>query len=352
MIRNLLNIEIPEGVERIPKDYSGFIFISDIDKTYLATHFDTLGGLIRAAFETPERKENVPGVSIVLRAVRRGAHTDAEKNPLFFISASPSQMGRKLSNKMELDGIEHDGIIFKNQLANVRRAKFKKIREHIGYKLAAFLALWSALPQTSKLVLFGDDSESDAVIFSLFYEILAKNVGGRDLLNLLTSLGVHREEATKVAWYSRQIKTAVNPIQAAFINLETGSRATYYSRFGRFIYPTENALQMALALYEQDLIRVQAVRSVGRNLALRYDFNAKDLLQSLESAAKRGLFSLGTLDKVWPILAEVSALPPSIVRSEPGATLESPPIRWSERDVGKKLSLNELKTRYSDEGRY
>ncbi len=344
-------IQVPRKVFRLDPHYDGFIFISDIDKTYLATQIDSLGGLLRAAFESPEKKLNVPGFSILLRAVRRGAGPVAIKNPLFFVSASPPQMERKLLAKMEMDGVEHDGIVFKDQLQHVRKANFKKLREQLGYKLGALLSLWIHLPKKSKLVLFGDDSESDALVFSLFSEVVAGQVRGNSLLNLLSHLKVFREEAVKVAWLSRKIKEQSFPVRAAFINLETGSMASYYARLGAWIYATDNTLQTAVALFEQGLIREQAVRSIGRNLVLQYDFDPEKLLQTLEAGARRGIFGLDTLDRLWPMLYQANVLPSPLARpANEGALTRLNPERWNYSYTAS--TLMGLKRRYSEEGRY
>lgn len=345
-------VDVPPTAAVLPRDYAGTIYISDIDKTYLATQIESLGGLLRAAFESPESKNNIPGFSIVLRALRRGADEAATRHPLFFVSASPPQMRSKLMAKMEIDGVEHDGIIFKNQLDHVRSGNFRKLKEQIGYKLSALLSLWFELPKQSKLVLFGDDSESDAIVYSLFSEILAKSIEGIELERLLSYLGVFREDAIGIAWVSRSLTEPRYPVRAAFINLETGSQASYYTRFGPTIFPTDNSLQTAVALYEMGCIRDRAVRSIGRELVLQYDFSPRELLASLEAAARRGLFMIETVDRLWGQLADAKVLPPApnVPRSaEQGAVTKLNPRRWTE--LGKP-SLLELKRRYSEEGRY
>ncbi len=345
-------ILVPQAATNLPRDYAGYVVISDIDKTYLATQIDSLGGLLKAAFEAPERKANVPGFSILLRALRRGGGDEALRNPLFFVSASPPQMEQKILAKMSLDGVETDGIIFKNQLRNVRKGNFKKLREQVGYKLSALLSLWEELPASSRLLLFGDDSESDAVVYSLFRQVVSGRVQGRTLAELLMHLGVFRDDALRLGWASRHVRHASEPVEAVFINLETGSQPLYYSRFGSRLYATENSLQAALALYEKGFIRIQAVRSIARDLILHYDFNPRSLLRSLEEASRRGLFGVDTLDKLWPSLSEVGALPPPVAReASEGLATRLQVERFGAAREG-RMELNELKRLYSEEGRY
>jgi len=348
------HIQLPTSLKSLPKDYAGYVVISDIDKTYLATQIDSIGGLLKTAFETAEAKDNIPGFSILLRALRRGAGADAQQNPIYFVSASPPQMRATLMAKMELDGVEHDGIVFKDQLQHVRRRNFKKLKEQIGYKLEALLLLWLSLPHTSKLILFGDDSESDPAIYSLFCDVLGGVVRGPALRTLLLSLGVFTEENDKIIALSERVKDVSFPVEFAFINLVTGSQPAYYSRFGPHFFATENSLQVALTLFEKNLIRERAVRSVGRDLALYYDFSPQRLLESLRLGAQRGLYGYDTLRKLWMMLAQARVLPephPSDLEEHGvGEMTRLSRQRWVE-EVSRG-DLKSLKLRYSEEGRY
>jgi hypothetical protein len=305
------NISLPEGLSKLDQSYDGVVVISDIDKTYLATQIDSLGGLLRTALETPESKDNIPGFSILLRALRRGGGEQAQKNPLFFVSASPPQMRDALLSKMQIDGVEHEGIIFKNQLVYVRAGEFRKLREQIGYKISALLSLWKELPKRAKLVLFGDDSESDPMIYSLFEEILSGRLRGTDLERILAYLKVFPEEAQHVRVLAESLgNETYSPVRFIFINLITGSQANYYQKYGGHLYATENSLQVAIALFENGLIRERAVRSIAREMVLHYDFEPRKLLLSAQRAARRGFFTYATLQKLWLPLFQTRAFPP------------------------------------------
>lgn len=348
------NIKLPAGVKEIPQDYSGYIVISDIDKTYLATQIDSIGGLLKTALETAETKDNIPGFSIVLRALRRGPFPEAQENPLFFVSASPPQMSQTLMAKMEIDGIEQNGIVFKDQLVHVRRRDFKKLREQIGYKLEALLALQAQLPVGAKYILFGDDSESDPAIYSLFSDVLGGVLRGGALRELLATLGVYPEELRKVVQLSEALGVATFPVENIFINLVTGSQPAYYSRFGPHFYATDNSLQVALTLYEKNLIRERAVRSIGRDLVLFYDMNPVRILETLKQGAFRGLYGLDTLRKLWVTLSQERVLPipgeDDLASFDQGEFTRLSRHRWLEEVA--KGDWRSIKHRYSEEGRY
>ena len=91
---------------------------------------------------------------------------------------------------MTFDGVEFDGITFKDQLGLFLRGRIRGIKEQIGYKLSALLLLRRELPQGAREFLFGDDSESDAIIYALYADITAGRLRGSVLRRTLVSNGV------------------------------------------------------------------------------------------------------------------------------------------------------------------
>lgn len=348
-------IKAPLLLEDISPDYSGTVVISDIDKTYLATQIESIGGLLKTAFETAEAKDTIPGFSIVLRALRRGGAAEPQKVPLFFVSASPPQMRGTLQSKMEIDGVEHNGIIFKDQLTHVRNRAFGKLREQIGYKLEALLFLWAQLPSGVRLVLFGDDSESDPAIYTLFGDVLAGKVRGPLLADILDFLGVFPEESRRIQKLAAGLEgNSFEPVDYAFINIVSGNNPAELNRFGSRLYATDNSLQVGVTLFENALIRERAVRSIGKELVLHYDFGQQQLLESLHQGVARGLFGWETLKRVWPMLAGAGILPEP---SDAELDQAEPPVasRLNRRrgdTLSKPYSLKELKLKYSGGSRF
>ena len=131
-----------------PSDFSGDLHIWDIDETYLATDIDSLKGMLSVPLDMAVDKRNVAGTDILLRALRRGPDTGGpvRSNPLYFVSASPPQMRRVIQKKMLLDGVEFDGITFKDQLALLRARRVAALKHHVAYKLSALLLNRVELP--------------------------------------------------------------------------------------------------------------------------------------------------------------------------------------------------------------
>ncbi len=111
----------------------------DLDKTYLRSEFDSLRSLLRTAFERAEDKVEVPGVAELIRALKAAAERRGSSALVYFVSASPPQIGTAIRKKLALDGVPYDGIVFKDQLAYLKRGQLRNLREHVGFKLAELL---------------------------------------------------------------------------------------------------------------------------------------------------------------------------------------------------------------------
>ena len=102
---------------------------------------------------------NVCYTKLLRSADRRGRSIG-----LYFVSASPPQIGKAIRDKLALDGVPYDGIVFKDQLPHLVRGRFRLLREQIGFKLAELLKARCTAPPDAEEFLFGDDWESDPLI--------------------------------------------------------------------------------------------------------------------------------------------------------------------------------------------
>ncbi len=153
----------------VDADFAGDVYVWDIDKTYLDTRFSSLRGLLAIPFELAVDKNNVAGTVPVLRALRAGPDPKEPRfAPLYFVSGSPPHLRDVVEKKMILDGVQFDGITFKDQLGLLLSGRPSAITEQVGYKLNALLTLRRQLPPprpagepTVRFSLFGDDVEKD-----------------------------------------------------------------------------------------------------------------------------------------------------------------------------------------------
>lgn len=320
---------------RYAPDFSGRVYVWDIDKTYLASEIHSIRGLLAIPLEFAVDKRNVAGTGALLRALRRGTAPRGEtrSNPIYFVSASPPQLRSVLQRKMLLDGVEYDGITFKDQLALVRRGKIGKLREQVGYKLSALLLNRRELPWDVREALFGDDSESDALVYSLYGDVVAGRLRGDALNRTLLKNGVRQEDVEYIIGLTEDLPER-EVVELILINLENRTDPRRFARFSPRVVACHDTFQMALRLYEDGHITADSVIEVGRVLTTRYARQAPSLLRSAADLVARGQIGLETLGSLWDGMRAADVAPdffvvdvarmeahPPPVRPEPGAML-------------------------------
>jgi hypothetical protein len=190
MVRNIQRALDPE--------YSGPAYIWDIDKTWLDTRISQVKGMLKIPFEFAIDKRALPGTTALLHALREGP-TGREHRPLYFITASPPFIRKAIERKMLIDGIEFDGVTYKDQVEVFRRRQFGSLREHTAFKLGALLLLARAFPAGTNVYMFGDDAERDPLIYSMFADVCAGRLRGELLIAAQLRMGVLSEYARDVA---------------------------------------------------------------------------------------------------------------------------------------------------------
>lgn len=262
------------------------IFRWDLDKTYLKSEFESLRELMRIPFEKPEDKVAVPGVVPLIRGLRNVATQAGRDVRIYFISASPPQIAKAIKEKLALDGIEYDGIIFKNQLQHLVRGKFRNLREQVGYKLTELLKSRAETPRESTEVLFGDDWESDPIIYSLYADVLANRLAADELDDVLDAIGVD----PKLIAQAKELAAAArheDVVTRIYINLERRTPPTHFRLFGARLVPTYNYFQTAVCLYQDGHLTLPAVAQVANNLITTSGYTPERLANSLADIMRR-----------------------------------------------------------------
>lgn len=186
--------------------YEGPVYVWDVDKTYLDTRFSQLKHLLRIPFEFGVDKQAVAGTVELLKGLREGAQ-GSQYRPLFFVSASPPQIRGAIERKMLLDGVDFDGITYKNAAVVLRRLQFDQLKEQVAFKLCALSLLFKELPEGARLHLFGDNAEKDQAIYSLFAKVASGACRGTDLHARLLSEGVRQEYADNAVRLAASLPT-------------------------------------------------------------------------------------------------------------------------------------------------
>jgi hypothetical protein len=256
---NLYPLKI-QNDRKLHKNYSGRVYVWDIDKTYLSTHFSSLWGLTQIPVEFAIDKEAIPGMPQVLQGLRRGPGPGIECIPLYFISASPPFLRRIIEKKMLLDGVEQDGIIFKDWLQTLWELRPARLLDQLGFKLAALFT--SRLSRVfSEEYLFGDDYEKDAEAFSLYAQWINGEIHASDIEKILIREKVSRIDREGILHLMENLPAKRGKVGRIYIHLEKNSPPENFKKYGKLLVPVKGAYQLALALFEQGLVDIQTVHT-------------------------------------------------------------------------------------------
>ena len=318
-------------------DRAAITFRWDLDKTYLRTHFESLRHMVRIPFEAGSDKVHLPGVPQLIKGLRRCAQARAERPYVFFLSASPPQIGNAIREKLELDGVEYDGIIFKDQLRHLVRGRWRSLREHLGYKLGELLESRKTGPAARREVLFGDDWESDPLIYSMYADILAGRLGAEATDVLLRTLEVERGAIARVVRAVDALEEHAEVVLRIYINLERRTPPGRFHMFGSRLVPAFNYLQTGASMYELGLLDDEALTVIAGALVEEAGYNGDRLRNSLDDLVRRGHLKPSSRTRVIRVLQRTNLSSPApheaMLRARLAAAFERLQARWS-RSVG------------------
>ncbi|MBI4822228.1 MAG: hypothetical protein HY791_38570 [Deltaproteobacteria bacterium] len=271
---------------KLHDDYDGDLILFDIDKTYLDTRFSSLRGLAAIPFDAALDKRAIPGTVPLVRALRRGVSESSALVPLYFVSGSPKELRGVIERKMTLDGVEYDGITFKDQLGLVKAGRFADVKRQLGYKLLALLLYRAETPEHARWLMFGDDVEEDAAVFALFGEICA-GFRGPPLEARLAEKKVAKDHRHRILELVEQLVVTDDPIERVFIHLEKGSDPQALP--GQRTVGTRSFLQSALLLFGMGKLRAEAVSAVAQDLRRSHVAEAKIEADLVDAKTRLGI---------------------------------------------------------------
>lgn len=193
-------------------DYSGPVYLWDIDNTYLMTEWSSVRDLLRIRFESALDKRPVAGAPEVLQALRRGTNGGGtgggghERRPIYFVSASPETMRPVLEKRMLLDGVEQDGATFRDLWTQALGVPhLRHLRDVYGYKIAALLLYRLESSPHARETLFGDDREHDPEVYVLYARVCAGAMRGKQLEDVLAARNVRRPDIAYIAQLASEL---------------------------------------------------------------------------------------------------------------------------------------------------
>ncbi len=308
------------------------VYLWDLDKTYLDTRFESLTGLIRTVFEKPFQKKNIPGTGALIRALKSQWEASQPNTPLaiYFITASPPQLESNIHEKLQLDGVNPFGVYCKDNIQNLRPKRLWRLTKQVGFKLQALLQMRLRLGEDIREIMWGDDSESDAVIYSLYSDICARRLDQKSIVSTLKHFFVTGAQVETIIELQNKLPIH-DPVEKIYINLADDTDSEYYLKFGRRVVPTSNTFQTALDLFQDKRVGVEQVIAVAQDLITNFDYTVDELEKSLDGLVKRQVLAQSTIDEITPALKargiiqndfELSIMPKEVAQRVEGRVYE------------------------------
>ncbi|PWU14016.1 MAG: hypothetical protein C5B49_13850 [Bdellovibrio sp.] len=297
---------VPEGLEKNVDE----VFVWDLDKTYLDTSIDSIQGLLLTAVERALAKKNVPGTNVLLQQLAKTwiQAKGQSRFPIYFITASPPQMETRIDEKFALDGIRPFGCFYKDNLQNLYPRRWWRLTKQVGYKVQALLQLRLRLKAEVKQIFWGDDSESDALIYNLYSDICARRLSPLEIRNVLRHFFVTGEQADRILDLQMRIPE-VDPVEKIYINLAADTDPDWYLKFGRRTLPTYNYFQVAVDLCQDQRLPIQAVIAVAQDMIFNYSFTPEELVRAFDELVRRRVLGQQCFDRLVPVLMEHGIMP-------------------------------------------
>ncbi len=282
-------------------DYEGYIYIWDIDGTYLNTNLESKRAIMKTAFEKAIEKKNIPGSDELLKSLRRGYENDKDRlNPLFFITASPPELEKPITQKMKLDGVQYDGITYKNFMGILSKLNFNHFTQQYAYKINALLDNRIKFPINSKEILFGDNYEKDADIYCLYADLIDKKMDYFSIKKRLRSKEIEDQFVDGTMNKLNSIESSKNDtVKSIYIHL-TSKRSTMddYSNYPDLLIPVRNFFEAAARLYEDKHISLASVLRVREKILTYPSYTKEYLINGLKDFSERGYIKKATLNEI------------------------------------------------------
>jgi hypothetical protein len=181
------------------------------------------------------------------------------------------------------------------------RGRFRALRDQVGYKLPILLAGRTQLGDRCPEILFGDDAEADAFIYSLYADLLSERVSVAELRRILDSCTLYPDQRLRILDLAEEAPRG-DLVARIFIYLEDGSPPSRFLPYGRRVIPISDYLQAALVLSQDGVLPPQSIPRVMQEL-LEVGEGPSSLRDSVEDLAARGFVTIGTLERVHAAVA-------------------------------------------------
>lgn len=250
--------------------------ISDIDKTYLETAFDTIGEIAKIAIETADEKKTVDGARNFLRQLKWGKAKSGSdfrpKVPLHFVSSSPPQLRAVLEEKISMDALSWSSDSFKDQVYNLRLGKISLLKHQVSYKMASILSLCTKFTRAKQILLIGDNAETDPFIYLLVKKVLEQTIDKKECMSLLSFLDVSESIGKQIFEGIGELKK-VDRVDI-MIRQIPGKKLTIPDTYKSDLLVFEDYFQAAILAHFLGYLSVDCIEKVMISM---HNFNGYDL---------------------------------------------------------------------------
>ncbi len=294
-----------EMASRVPAEW---LWICDLDKTYLETAFESVMDLARTAMERPGDKVTVQGAKDTLNffkwslSGRREAEHPKEfasNRQLHFISSSPPQLRAVISEKLQMDGLYWESMTLKDQLYNLKQRQPQRLRDHVSYKLLAIAQVLQRQVSAAKVILAGDYAEFDAFIYLVLAFYYAKKPPF-ETFKQIVQLACGGDETAQVVWELLE-KSPDHTVKHVFMRNLPAYQPVFQLPLTGGFWLFAGFEQVASCLYMHSLINAKEFLDILNRLDFWQASKRDDLGRRLvENAIYNGepLASLMTLQQV------------------------------------------------------
>ena len=274
----------------------------DLDRTYLDTDIDSVRSLVRHALEPASQKRNIPGADALLRGLIRST-PDCRVS---IVSGSPEQMRATLAEKLRLDGVRFDHLVLKDSLKSLRRGQIRAVTGQVGYKLPQLFKLRAGLGPPVRETLFGDDSEVDALVYTLYADAIAGRIGSDEVARVMEAGGAYPDAVAEALAALAHLGRA-DAVEHIFIHLDRGAPMAQFNLLGSRLIPVFSWVQAAVVLCAGGRLQPGALGDVAADCAKHERLSAASLCGLLQDLARRGILEsaqiLDTMSEpdAWPV---------------------------------------------------
>ena len=249
----------------------------------------------------PGRKRAVAGAQVLLSELGRSCRQ------VHIISSGPPQLRWMLVDKLAKDQVRWDELTLRPTLSDLMHLRLRTLSDQLGYKLSALLEARvhdqelrdEAKPRRE--VLLGDDSDSDAFVYSLYADVLTGRVDRSLLRQVLREARVYSDQAERCLDALSRV-FHVPAVERILVHLNRQIPPSSFDEHGSRLVPFHNYLQAAFVLAEDRIIDAAAVLKIAEAFVLYHGFDHEALARSYLDLMRRSHVHGTITDSLWPAL--------------------------------------------------